>query len=108
MGVRLALGGVGEEGAHLPGLGDGQGVKLGGEVRPLGVGVHRQAAVQADGDVKGLPQLLPVLGGDEQPALGVDIVLILPDHGSPPAFPALSAALLEGLSVLRLGWKNGP
>ena len=50
----------------------------------------------SDLDIKGLPQLLTVLGGDEQPSLGVDIVLILPDHGSPPAFPALSAACLEG------------
>ena len=34
------------------------------------------------GDVEGLPQLLAQGGGDEQAALGVDIVCVLTGHGA--------------------------
>ena len=76
----------------------GRGVELLRQIRPLLVGVHRQAPVQADGDVEGLPQLLPELGGDEETALGVDVVLILADHPSSPA-PSPVSRRREGRRV---------
>ena len=57
--------------------------------------------VQADGDMEGLAQLLPELGGDEQPPLGIDIVCVLAGHGC-PSFPGFLWDCV-GLSPTNMG-----
>ena len=57
-------------------LAHGQGGEFGGEGVPGLLGIDGQTAVQAHGDVEGVPQLTAELGGDEQAALGVDAVLV--------------------------------
>ena len=88
--VRLALGGVGKQAAHSLGLAHGQRGKFFGEAVPGGLGVDRQTGVHTHGQVEGGAQLLPELGGDEQPALGVDTVLVCAGHGPSP-LPHLGA-----------------
>ena len=56
--VRLALGGVGEEGAHGLGLAHGQGGKFLCESIPGLLGIDGQTAVQVHGDVEGIPSSL--------------------------------------------------
>ena len=73
--VRLALHSVGIQQRQRPGLGVGQLVHILGHLVPLGLGVNGQAVLGADGDVKPVSQCLPHIGGNHQPALGVNGVI---------------------------------
>ena len=73
--VRLTLDGVGIQQAQRPGFGIGQVVHILGHLLPLGFGVDGQAVLGADGDVEGVTQRLPHIGGDHKAALGVDAVI---------------------------------
>ena len=61
-------------------LAAGQGGDLLGDLVPGGLGIDGQAGVHAHGQIEGLPQLAPELGGDEQTALGIDAVLVCAGH----------------------------
>ena len=73
--VRLALHGVGVQQRQRPRFGIGQLVHILGHLLPFGLRVNGQAMLRADGDVKLIPQRFPHIGGDHQPALGVDGVI---------------------------------
>src|SRR5699024_5408482 len=82
--VRLALGGVGKEEAHLPRLGHGQGVILVHDGLPARLGIDAQAVLETQRDIEALAQLLPELGGDEQATLGVYVMSVFSDHRVSP------------------------
>ena len=78
--VRLALGGVGKEEAHLSGLRDGQRVVLVHDGLPACLGINAQAVVQTEGDIEAGAQLVTEFGGNEQTALGVNGMYIFSYH----------------------------
>ena len=82
--VRLALGGVGKEEAHLARLRNGQRIVFVENGLPSGLGVDRQAVVEAQRDIERLAELFAQLRGNEQTALGVDRVFILAVHVRSP------------------------
>ena len=80
LGIGHAVGHVGVHHAQTLDLGKARALETGVEVGPALVGENGQAVVLAHGDVEGAAQLVPELGGDEQPALGINIVRILAVH----------------------------
>ena len=56
-------------------FGVGKLVHILGHLLPLGLGIDGQAVLGADGDIKPVSQCFPHIGGDHQPALGVNGVI---------------------------------
>ena len=82
--VRLALGGIGKEEAHLARLRNGKRVIFVQNRLPAGFRVDRQAVVQTQSHIKSLAELIAQLRGNEQSALGVDRVSVFSVHSLSP------------------------